>query len=305
MNLSRREILAWRDHAPWANDAQVEQDLLLTRAMVAIFADPVLAPMVAMRGGTALHKVHLAPAARYSEDIDLVLVDGDVANSKVERELRRVLRPLLGAPDAGLRKRATLFARNALSKSTIIRLEYPFVPLLGNGSGATIKVEVNCNERRPLYRIEELPYDPEPMEGRDAPLVLRTYDVDEMLGTKLRALHQRTQGRDLFDMWWAFSGHATGPHTPDPARVIAAFDDYMAREGSPVDAETYRRTLESKLADPAFAADMDGMLRQGVPPFVPREAADLVLRILVPLMRGGGLRAGRDEIEPDANPGPS
>jgi len=27
-----------------------------------------------MRGGTVLHKAHLAPAARYSEDIDLVLV---------------------------------------------------------------------------------------------------------------------------------------------------------------------------------------------------------------------------------------
>jgi predicted nucleotidyltransferase component of viral defense system len=67
-----REIAAWREFAPWPSDTQVEQDLLLTRAMAGIFADDFLRDQVAMRGGTALHKVHLAPAARYSEDIDLV-----------------------------------------------------------------------------------------------------------------------------------------------------------------------------------------------------------------------------------------
>jgi hypothetical protein len=59
---SRQEIIAWREHAAWATDAQVEQDLLLTHAMIAIFADPFLSGQVAMRGGTVLHKVHLAPA---------------------------------------------------------------------------------------------------------------------------------------------------------------------------------------------------------------------------------------------------
>ena len=32
-------------------------------------------PRVAFRGGTALHKLFLHPAVRYSEDIDLVQVD--------------------------------------------------------------------------------------------------------------------------------------------------------------------------------------------------------------------------------------
>jgi len=42
--------------------------------MVALFADTFLSSQIAMRGGTLLHKVHLAPACRYSEDIDLVCV---------------------------------------------------------------------------------------------------------------------------------------------------------------------------------------------------------------------------------------
>jgi predicted nucleotidyltransferase component of viral defense system len=52
----------------------VEQDYLLCRPVAAIFEDEFLSKQVAMRGGTVLHKGHPAPASRYSEDIDLVLV---------------------------------------------------------------------------------------------------------------------------------------------------------------------------------------------------------------------------------------
>ena len=64
------------------SDVKVEQDYLLCRALEAIFEDRFLASQVAMRGGTVLHKGRLAPATRYSEDIDLVLVG--------ERAARRV-----------------------------------------------------------------------------------------------------------------------------------------------------------------------------------------------------------------------
>lgn len=72
--IPQREIIAWRTTAPWPSDVQVEQDLLITRCVAAIFSDEFLRDNLAMRGGTALHKVHLKPATRYSEDIDLVLL---------------------------------------------------------------------------------------------------------------------------------------------------------------------------------------------------------------------------------------
>ena len=72
--LTLQDVHAHRREVPWAELYQVEQDLLLCLAMRAIFSDRFLAKEVAMRGGTVLHKVHLAPAARYSEDIDLVAV---------------------------------------------------------------------------------------------------------------------------------------------------------------------------------------------------------------------------------------
>ena len=66
------QIIQWRQTAPWTDDMQVEQDLILSRAIVEIFSNPFLAEQLAFRGGTALHKLFFSPAARYSEDIDLV-----------------------------------------------------------------------------------------------------------------------------------------------------------------------------------------------------------------------------------------
>jgi predicted nucleotidyltransferase component of viral defense system len=62
----------WAAQAPWQSGSMVEQDLVISRSLVMLFSNAALAQRLAFRGGTALHKLHLAPASRYSEDIDLV-----------------------------------------------------------------------------------------------------------------------------------------------------------------------------------------------------------------------------------------
>ena len=88
--ITRQDILAHQVVVPWAAQYQVEQDLLLCRTMVALFDDAFLSAQIAMRGGTLLHKVHLAPPSRYSEDIDLVVV-GTRPEEHIRRAIRRVL----------------------------------------------------------------------------------------------------------------------------------------------------------------------------------------------------------------------
>src|SRR5690606_32238217 len=56
----------------WQTNEQVEQDLVICRALVDIFNDDYLAGHRAFRDGTALHKLYIQPQPRYSEDIDLV-----------------------------------------------------------------------------------------------------------------------------------------------------------------------------------------------------------------------------------------
>ena len=53
------DIVRWRSVAPWADDDDVEQDLVITLALFDIFRDKELKAAVAFRGGTALHKLHL------------------------------------------------------------------------------------------------------------------------------------------------------------------------------------------------------------------------------------------------------
>jgi len=63
--IQRSYIAEWRTHAPWPLVTQVEQDLVLSRAIVEIFSDPLLQNTLAFRGGTALHKLYLTSAARF------------------------------------------------------------------------------------------------------------------------------------------------------------------------------------------------------------------------------------------------
>ena len=90
-------ITDWRAHAPWTSDLQVEQDLVISRALVELFARPTFAESLAFRGGTALYKLHLRPAARYSEDIDLVQVVGGPIGPLL-KEIHAALDPWLGEP---------------------------------------------------------------------------------------------------------------------------------------------------------------------------------------------------------------
>ena len=82
---------------PWAADRQVEQDLVISRALVELFSRPAISDALAFRGGTALYKLHLHPAARYSEDIDLVQLEAGAIGTLLD-EIRAALDPWLGKP---------------------------------------------------------------------------------------------------------------------------------------------------------------------------------------------------------------
>lgn len=89
-------ITVWRARAPWRLDAQVEQDLVISRAIVDLFSVPEVASSLVFRGGTALYKIYLTPPARYSEDIDLVQVRAEPIGETLDRA-RAALDPWLGS----------------------------------------------------------------------------------------------------------------------------------------------------------------------------------------------------------------
>ena len=62
----------WSAKAPWPDLRQVEQDLIVSRALCDLFTSAPLSGKLAFRGGTAINKVLFEKPLRYSEDIDLV-----------------------------------------------------------------------------------------------------------------------------------------------------------------------------------------------------------------------------------------
>lgn len=92
--ISGTYIKEWRQKVPWSQNDQVEQDLIICRALVEIFSHPDLSDNLAFWGGTALFKLHLPPV-RYSEDSDLVQVHPGPIGA-VMSTLKEKLNPWLG-----------------------------------------------------------------------------------------------------------------------------------------------------------------------------------------------------------------
>jgi predicted nucleotidyltransferase component of viral defense system len=258
--IPRDYITAWRAEAPWTQDFQVEQDLVISRALVDLFSHPLLANSLAFRGGTALYKLYLKPAPRYSEDIDLVQTQAGPAGPMMDA-LREVLDPWLGKPQWKQTEGRVAF---------VYRFDSEDVPPLR----LRLKVEANSREHFSVYGFTRVPFAVESRWFTGRADVL-TYELDELLGTKLRALYQRKKGRDLFDLAIALKQDAV-----DPQRLVEAFAAYMEHGGHTVTRAQFEENLAGKLEDPQFSADIGPLLAAGYPWSLP-EAAKAVSEHLI------------------------
>jgi predicted nucleotidyltransferase component of viral defense system len=276
--LTRRDILAHQTAVPWPTLRQVEQDLILCRAMAALFNDQFLHTQIAMRGGTLLHKVHLAPASRYSEDIDLV-VFGRRPEEHIRKALRRVLADVVGSPKTSVWDALGLAIRNTVKPSRVLRMTYSVPSISEPGTTLDIVVEANVTERTPHRQIVEIPFE---FSFRDAPVktLINGYEIHEMLGTKMRALFQRRRGRDLFDLYWALT---LADPPIDPAGIIESFQHYLRKEGNAAGRAEFIGILEAHLGDRGFCSDMDQLLRTGAD-YDPQKAGEYVKTELLRLL---------------------
>ena len=263
--IPRDFITEWRAEAPWVQDFQVEQDLVISRALVAIFSHPLLREALAFRGGTALYKLHLKPAARYSEDIDLVQTRPEPGGTMMAA-LREVLDPWLGKPQWKQTAGRVTFVYRFHSEET------PPLPL-------RLKVEINSREHFAVYGFTSVPFG---VSSRwfEGACDINSYELDELLATKLRALYQRKQGRDLFDL-----ATALGKAGVSPERIVAAFSKYMEHGKHKVTRALFEKNMTEKLVDPEFTADIGPLLADGYAWDI-ETAAPLVSSRLIELLPG-------------------
>ena len=237
----RGYIIEWNETVPWSDMHQVEQDLIIGRVLVAMYNDDFLASRLAFRGGTAIHRLYITPQARYSEDIDLVQITAEPIGPTLDR-LREVL-SFLGTP-ATQRKKS--------NNSVIYKMQSTFPP----EAPLKLKIEINCKEHVSVLGYKKLPYEIA-SSWFTGSCDLITFDFNELVGTKLRAMYQRRKGRDLFDLYLAASSPLL-----DPVMAIDCFRRYMEYSGSNIPSrKEYTDNLEAKINVQQFLQDMDGIVR--------------------------------------------
>lgn len=263
--IPRANITAWRTAAPWPENTQVEQDLVLSRALVTMFERPAVAERAVFRGGTALHKLFFESPGRYSEDIDLVQRDAGPIGGLVDA-IREALDPWLGKPKWKQSKgRFTLY----------YRFDSTFVPVVQ----MRLKVEINTREHFSVLGLEQRGYSvTNPWFSGETEVA--TYSMAELLGTKMRALHQRKKGRDLFDLWLALTEQEV-----EPEQVVQCFTEYMAFSGTTATRAQFEESMAGKMDDALFLDDIHPLLRPGVEYDV-NAAWDLVHESLVSRLPG-------------------
>ncbi len=237
------QITQWRQISPWSDDMQVEQDLILSRIIVDIFSEPLLKKELAFRGGTALHKLFFNPAARYSEDIDLVRTSTGGIKPIIDA-LRARLEPWLGKP-------------KTTQNDASFKLLYYFTPETSPATKLRIKIEMNIRENFSiLQRLEkDFSVDSEWFSGN---ATVNTFRFEELIATKLRALYQRKKGRDLFDLWLALQHPDL-----DYQKVIEVFQSYIRKEGNKISRANFEKNLAEKLNEYSFITD----IRQLISPY--------------------------------------
>ncbi len=181
-----------------------ERDYALGWFLLGLTRAPIVRPILAFKGGTALRKMYF-PDFRFSEELDFTLVastDEDDLRAGIALVTRQVERM------SGLQMR---IARWSVKRDIADEEAYQArVAYLGPYGQTTSPLRIRLD----LTRYERLVLPTKPMAVThpysDAPAdacCVSTYPLEEMLAEKLRALLRRAYPRDVFDVWYLLKHH--------------------------------------------------------------------------------------------------
>lgn len=239
--IPQSDIIEWSNTVPWQTNEQVEQDLVICRALVQIFNDDYLAGHLAFRGGTFLHKLYLQPQSRYSEDIDLVQMKAEPIGEVLDR--LRIVLDFIGKAKVEVGE-------------TMATMKFRFESEIAPVVLLRLKIEINCREHFAELGWEKRGFTVQ-SNWFEGSCFLTTYKLEELLGTKIRALYQRRKGRDLYDLYQAFTNSELNVEA-----MLDCYRKYMKISvGSIPTQKEFIQNMELKLEDAYFVGDIVGLIR--------------------------------------------
>lgn len=142
-----------------------------------------------------------------------------------------------------------------------------------------LKVETNCREHFSVFNLKKKTFKVNSPWFKGE-CNITTYEIEELLGTKLRALYQRKKGRDLYDIFKALKTN----DSLSKEKIIQVFQQYMKHEVTGIPPkESFLKNLEDKMNDPEFLGDTTALLRPDET-YDPKEGFRLVKSDLIDKM---------------------
>jgi len=271
----RNTVAQWQNYAPWQTFMMVEQDLIISRALIELYKQPKVQTSLAFRGGTALNKLYIQPPARYSEDIDLVQIVAEPIGDSINA-IRSALDNWLGEPK-----------RKLTERSAKLIYRYTSIDNISN----KLKIEINTTEHFNVEPLKLMEFNVI-SDWYSGKANILTYDLNELMATKLRALYQRRKSRDLFDLWYVLDKNLINVD-----KVVSIFNHYCQHNQEPITRAMFEQNLHLKEINPLFISDISVLL-SSQHNWNLKKALNHVKEAIVPKLKGETWKLAKSNASP-------
>ena len=185
MLIKKEQIIEWGEKEKFQQDEHAEKDLYIEFFLKVITENKLLLKHLIFKGGTALQKIHLEKSLRFSEDIDFE----HRINKEIEHTLNEIKLIFEKANlNIKIKRKKNNYEISFLYQSKAIK------------KPNKLKIEISDREDFSIlgYTRKLLPINNVCFSSN---VMISTYDINEILSQKTRALYQRNKGRDLYDLF--------------------------------------------------------------------------------------------------------
>lgn len=255
LRLTPTAVRTWADELGITDSLLAELDFRLVYILDVISKDTTFKDKLYLKGGTAINKLYLKDLSRLSVDIDfnhIGLKHGVL--SERNYVIKRLMETVHSHDHAYVVK-----MRKKRYEQTTIHVKYPS---LANVPDQHIKIEISHIERFPILPV----VNKQLRLPRGEETWLMTYRPEELIATKIRALHDRRKGRDVYDLWTVSRALDL-----DKTAIRKLFLYYFYRGRKVFNPKLFFLGLEEAAKENAFDDDVSNFIRPDIEFDLPEE----------------------------------
>ena len=241
--ITERDIRLWADEQGIPGLLFAELDYRLIQILEALYGDDLLSERLCIKGGTAINKLYLGETSRLSIDLDFNHLGRKDDVLRERREVRERIIELLRRLDSYV-----IHSKHRYEQTTI-KSRYDTI----TGTNQNIKIEISHIERFPI-----IPKVERRIKTPDGQIDVITYTIEELTATKLRALLERSKGRDVYDLYFI------SRLNPDPDTTRKMFLYYFYRSRKVYNPKVHYRNLVKRYDNGAYTDDVSIFVKPSV-----------------------------------------